>query len=491
MSHRDHKEPNEFSQKIRHEGKAGFGSGPWSDPAKIDVKTRPAVIPPGNNRTRPGSQPVQPGKRTPCFLGDRILTGLAILSLGMMIVGAMGAYLSNDSQRVATTTRNESIGLQQSPDARFVELERRLTQLNDLYGERFHSLESKIAQATDPYEARLTQVERRLDTSGDTGAIRSQDTGTQPEQFNASSYEARLTTIENRLDQAYAPYHAELREMENRMGQGYASYDARLREIENRLMQIQVPYEQRLQALEQRLIYASARLDYLSSEMESLINTTGVIEADAALQANPPAALPVAASREAPTNSAGSQRLQPLSSMENAAATDTDTGNPVAPAPESASNEVTSPAIPPTPADIAPDRPATGESMAVMTETPKAGGMIAPPSQTDIAQAESLHTQARPVEANQEIRQENPPHQTGTGDWVINLASYASESIAAQKLADFGRKGVTAEQSEASVNGKTIYRVRITGFETRTAATVRAESIRQQLGLKETWITRH
>ena len=488
MSHRDHKEPNEFSQKIRHEGKAGFGAGPWSDPAKIDVKARPVVIPPGNNRPRSGSQPVQPGKRTSCFLGDRILTGLAILSLGMLIVGAMGAYLSHDSQRVATTTRSESIGLQESPDARFVELERRLTQLNDLYGEKFHSLESKIAQTINPYEARLTQVERRLETSGDTGAIRSQDTGTRPEQLNASSYEARLTTIENRLDQASAPYHAELREMENRMGQGYASYEARLREIENRLMQIQVPYEQRLQALEQRLIYASARLDYLSSEMESLINNTSVIEASAALQANPPAALPVAASREAPTDRAGSQRFQPPSSMENAAATDTDSGNPVAP--ESASNELTPSAIPPTPADIVPDRPATGESMAVMTETPKTGGRIAPPSQTDIAQAETPQTQARPVEAAREIRQENPLRQTGTGDWVINLASYASESIAAQKLADFGRKGVTAEQSVASVNGKTIYRVRIAGFDTRKAATVRAKSIRQQLGLKETWITR-
>ena len=57
-------------------------------------------------------------------------------------------------------------------------------------------------------------------------------------------------------------------------------------------------------------------------------------------------------------------------------------------------------------------------------------------------------------------------------------------------LADFERKGVNAEQAVASVNGKTIYRVRISGFDTRKAATVRAKSIRQQLGLKDTWITR-
>jgi SPOR domain len=485
MSHRDHKEPNEFSQKMRHEGKAGFGAGPWSNPAKIGVKTRPAVMPPGNNRTRPGSPPVQPDKNAPCRLGDRILTGLAIMSLGMLITGTMGAYLSYDSQREATTTRSEivaSAGHLESPDARFVELERKLTQLDDLYSERFHSLETNIAQTVDPYEARLTKVESRLEGSGDPDAARPQDSEIPQAPFNAASYDARLTTLENRLDQDVAPYHAELRDMENRMGQGYASFEARLREIEGRLMQIQIPVEQRLQAMEQRLIYASARLDHLSAEMDSLIdNNTTMIEARAALQADPPAALSVAAPRIVPVDNAASQ-----SSMEIAATADTSFDNPVAPA----SNEVVRAARSQQSTAIAQHMPPTGKSMAVMTEVPETGVMIAPSPRIDIAQAEAPRTHARPVETAREVRQESPPRQTGTGDWVINLASYASESIAARKLADFGRKGVTAEQSVASVNGKTIYRVRITGFDTRKAARDRAESIRQQLGLKETWITR-
>jgi SPOR domain len=494
MSHGDHKEPNEFSQKMRNEGKAGFGAGPWSDPAKIGVKTRPPVMPPGNNRTRPGSPPMQPDKHAPCRLGDRILTGLAIMSLGMLITGAMGAYLSYDSQREATTTRSTSVastGLPESPDARFVEIERRLTQLNDFYGERFNSLETKIAHTVDPYEARLTQVESRLEGSGDPGAARPRDSDIPQAQFDASSYEARLTTLENRLEQDYAPYHAELRDMENRMGQGYASHEARLREIEGRLMQIQIPYEQRLQALEQRLIYASARLDHLSAEMESLIDkNTTIIEASAALQADPPAALPVAMSRDVPADNVASQWLQPPSSMGNDATTDTYPGDPATSAPWSASNEAARAAGSPAPTAIGHDMPPTAVSASVMTKDPEAGGSITPPPQTVIAQAEMPQTHARPVETAREGHQESPPRQTGTGDWVINLASYASESIAGRKLADFGRKGVTAEQSVASVNGKTIYRLRITGFDSRQAATVRAESIRQQLGLKETWITR-
>ncbi|MGB7932135.1 MAG: SPOR domain-containing protein [Gammaproteobacteria bacterium] len=483
MSHRDHKEPNEFSQKIRNEGKAGFGAGPWSDPAKIGVKARPAITQPGTTRARPGSPPVQSDNQAPCRLGDRILTGLAIMSLGMLITAAMGAYLSYDSQHTATTVRSEpleSAGVLGSSDPRFAEIERELTQVNDSYGERLHSLETKIAQTIDPYEARLTQVESRLEASGDPGIPQAQ--------FNVSSYEARLSALENRLEQTYAPHHAELRDMENRMGQGYASHEARLREIEGRLMQIQIPYEQRIQALEQRLIYASARLDHLSAEMESLIDSnTAIIEASAAMQADPPAARPVSASRDVPADNAASQWLQPAS-MEIASTADTSSGNPVAPAPESMPNEVARAAESQASTATARHIPPTGESTAGMTEVPKAGGTIAPP--TVIAHAEAPQTQARPVETAREIRQESPPRQTGTGDWVINLASYANESIAARKLADFERKGVTAEQSVASVNGKTIYRVRITGFDTRKAATVRAKSIRQQLGLNETWITR-
>jgi hypothetical protein len=412
----------------------------------------------------------------------------------MLITGAMGAYLSYDSPRVATTTRSESVasaGLSESPDSRFLLLERKLTQINDLYGERLHSLETKIAQTVDPYEARLTKVETRLEASGDPAAARPRDTEIPQVQFNASSYEARLSTLENRLEEAYAPYHAELREMENRMGQGYASYEARLREIEGRLMQIQIPYEQRFQALEQRLIYASARLDHLSAEMDSLIdNNTAIIEASAAMQADPPAAQPVAASRDVPADKdyAASQSPESAAAKENTAVAGIFSGSRVAPAPEPTPNEATRTAESQASTATARHMPQTDESTPGMTKNPEGDEMLAPP--TVIAHAEAPQTQARPVETAREVRQESPPHQTGTGDWVINLASYASESIAARKLADFESKGVTAEQSVASVNGKTIYRVRITGFDTRTAATVQAKSVRQQLGLKETWVTR-
>ena len=140
-------------------------------------------------------------------------------------------------------------------------------------------------------------------------------------------------------------------------------------------MQIQIPYEQRLQALEQRLIYASARLDHLSAEMESLIdNNTAIIEASAAMQANPPAALPVAASRDVPADNAASQWLQPASSMENAAMADTSSGKPVAPAPVSAPNEAARAAGSQASTATARDMPPTGESTPGMTKSRRTTG---------------------------------------------------------------------------------------------------------------------
>jgi hypothetical protein len=498
MSHREHKEPVDFSKTMRNQGRAGFGAGPWSDPAKIGVKPRPAVIPPSINGKRTGPPPVQPGKHAPCRLGDRILTGLAIMSLGMLIVGAMGAYLSNESLRMAATTRSETTaaaGLPESPDTRFLELERRLTRIDDLYGQRLHSLETKMEQTVEPYEARLATVENRLETSSNPDAGNPRDTGVPQPPFNASRYEARLKTLENRLEQAQAPYHAELRDMENRMGQNYASHEARLREMEDRLMHIQVPHEQRLQALEQRLIYASARLDYLSAEVESLIdNNSAIIQASAALLADPPAASPVATVGDATVNDSGPQWLQPSTTPATteaaAASRAVEADDPTTAATPTPPVSGLATAISEAPMGTTADLSGGGVPTPGSTEVSHAGAVVTPTSQTVIAQANTPQAQAKPVDSAREVVEESTPDQTAAGDWVINLASYASESIAQRKLANFNRNGISAEQAVAKVNGKTIYRVRVAGFDSRAAAMARAETIQQQLGLKETWITR-
>jgi len=74
------------------------------------------------------------------------------------------------------------------------------------------------------------------------------------------------------------------------------------------------------------------------------------------------------------------------------------------------------------------------------------------------------------------------------GKWAINLASYVNEKTAARNMGSFQKKGVAAEMVSATVNGRTIYRVRIAGFDTMAAAKAMAPTVKRQLDLEETWI---
>jgi hypothetical protein len=536
MSHRSHKETNEFPEKMCHPGKTGFGAGPWTEPERIEIGARAPAATATAERVRPaGAAPTRAVAHSPCRLGDRILTGLAILSLGMLIVGALGAYLSNHSPRGETTTRSDDAAFPAfaaASDARYQELETRLTQLNERYGQRLHTLETKVEQTVDPYEARLAKLENRLESVGDPEGGGSRSSGGAAVQFDAGSYEARLSAVERRLEETNAPDQAALRDLENRMGKGYASYDARLRDLENRLMQFQIPYEQRLQALEQQLIYASARLDYLSAEMETLgDNNAALVQASATLQNFPPAALPperatlqrtqttgnpVAAapaamppdakpaapqteSVPAPGDISPAPAMDPAEPPKEATraaampppATQMPMPAAADPAPETPAEDTVPPPAPETAPEVVVDTAQAGEQATGATANPGTGAAPTTPV-PPVVRADAAPTASQPGDAaaNKGIGRDNAPAAGGSGDWIINLASYASESIAAHKLADFKRKGVSAEQTVATVNGKTIYRVCVTGFDTRKSAMGQAERIRAQLGLKETWITR-
>ncbi len=73
---------------------------------------------------------------------------------------------------------------------------------------------------------------------------------------------------------------------------------------------------------------------------------------------------------------------------------------------------------------------------------------------------------------------------------MVNLASYTNASFAARKLSEFEAEGVSVEQVQASVKGKTIYRLRVPGFESFRAASAQAGAIQAKLDLDSTWIAR-
>jgi hypothetical protein len=492
MTHGEHKDLKAFLRKRRQQDAAGFGAAPPMDAGKIWNETQPASTPPedkqANAPTVDRSRSAA-AKSSPCSLGDRILTGLAILSLGMLMTGAIGAYLSNGARRVAATARSESAA---SSASRVDELQRRMTQLDELYGKRLQALDTQVTQAMEPYDARLRAVEDRLKTPAAADeAGRLQALESRLDRLDASAYEARLTAIENRLDQTYAPEYAGLQNMEDRRAQGYAGYDARLRQLESRLMQLQIPYQRRLHELERRLAYASARLDYLSARMESFTSdNAGVMQANARLHANPPAAVPAATPDAAPAAPWFQPAPQPIPpAITGTVQADERTGRtpfPVVTTLPGAASLVAAEAL----ADDVPPPPANGEPEAEPTDEARDAAVMDQTSATANTQTPPAPAHATPDEATPDSRGEDNPEQSATGVWTINLASYASKGIASRKLADFGRKGVRAEQAVATVHGKTIYRVRVAGFDSYKAAMAQAETIRQQLGLKEIWVTK-
>ena len=113
----------------------------------------------------------------------------------------------------------------------------------------------------------------------------------------------------------------------------------------------------------------------------------------------------------------------------------------------------------------------------------------APAEPTRLSQLAAPAKPAKPLQAaGQDVKEKA---QTGQrGDWSINLASYTKQSTAEEMRGRFLEKGVTADQVVATVNGKTYFRLRVTGFASRRAALKQSALIKEKLGLKDAWITK-
>ena len=102
-----------FEKKMHDEGAAGFADGPspwetWDDESGL-LK---------NNRVWEGSsRRIYPGKRAQQSLGDRVLSGLAMLSLATMVVGIAGVYFSDPQSGQVVATGIQPLPIDRSPSA--------------------------------------------------------------------------------------------------------------------------------------------------------------------------------------------------------------------------------------------------------------------------------------------------------------------------------------------------------------------------------------
>jgi cell division septation protein DedD len=72
--------------------------------------------------------------------------------------------------------------------------------------------------------------------------------------------------------------------------------------------------------------------------------------------------------------------------------------------------------------------------------------------------------------------------------WVINLVSLQQKSDAEFFVEKAKTKGVPAEINQASVRGKTYWRVQVPGFSSADEAKTQASEVQNKLGLKNVWI---
>jgi hypothetical protein len=77
-----------------------------------------------------------------------------------------------------------------------------------------------------------------------------------------------------------------------------------------------------------------------------------------------------------------------------------------------------------------------------------------------------------------------------TGNWVINLSSYTHKSMAKRKLAEFRQKGVDSEIFTTTINDKPMHRIRVTGFRNARSAKAEISALEQLLDLEGAWVSR-
>jgi len=82
------------------------------------------------------------------------------------------------------------------------------------------------------------------------------------------------------------------------------------------------------------------------------------------------------------------------------------------------------------------------------------------------------------------------PASTGqqAGNWVVNLSSFATARAADAELKRLAKLGITAEKAHVNSQGKTWYRIRITGFASAEQAKTYSKTLASKYGIRDAWV---
>ena len=74
------------------------------------------------------------------------------------------------------------------------------------------------------------------------------------------------------------------------------------------------------------------------------------------------------------------------------------------------------------------------------------------------------------------------------GNWVINLSSFATTKAADAELKRLTKLGISAEKVHVNSQGKTWYRIRITGFSNAEQAKAYSKTLARKYGIRDAWV---
>jgi hypothetical protein len=488
MSRTQKEKQQAFKQKLQSEGADSFADGPrpweqWDESGNQN-----------DNRVWEGTaRRIYPKKKAARGFGDRLLSGLAVIALGSMMIGIAGVYFSTPStpQQARSTIQPPPIVIASRttapPAARPTESADRATPVIA----QLDTLAPPAAGIPAPPEKHQTILEPTATAERTTPVI-------QADSIDKVAVETVVTegtvttTVYTRQPSQEEP---ELVAMIATTAPPFTHADSPYEET---------PLTATTESTRPGQTGAPPIEPLVVAQTGAEESTAPAVVEQAAATVTEPAVIALAETEiaepavvEQPTETATEPAVVALAGTEVAepAVVEQPTETATEPAVVAlAGTEVTEPAVVEQPTETATEPAVDAQTGTIDTETAVTEETAKPTAAAGIV---ALNTPAAETGTAPDIGRElETATQTPvlpeakTGKWVINLSSYTRKTTAERMLAVFRQKGVDAEVFSTTINDKPMHRIRVTGFESARSAKAEISTLEQQLGLEGIWVSK-
>ena len=465
MSNRQQEKQKIFREKLQAEGADAFADGPrpweqWDESGHQD-----------DNRIWEGSSrriyPKQKAKRS---MGDRLLSGLAVVTLATLVVGIAGVYLSTSS-----TPQLASTAIHPAP----IVADRQLAAKQDIAADTTAAL-SSLETLSPPAAGNSASVVRdnvALEPPLQPSVVAVTDPADTVAVETVITRSAVTTTVYTQQPSQQQP---ELLALIETTPPGFASKPAGEQQPAASTTIEDTRVEQ-VEAADEPVVSTDIKdthIEQVEAADEPVVSTD--IE-DTRTEQLEAADEPVVSTDIEDTRT---EQVEAADEPVSIAQLEVDTTEAA----------IESPPATPALAPVLEELTDAAESETSITQTESA---VEKRATTETPASIAMNSSSPPVAATPDISREiETTIQTPvlpdpkTGKWVINLSSYTRLSTAERMLAVFKQKGIDAEIFSTTVNDKPMHRIRIAGFQSSRTARSEIPAIEKILGLDDAWVSR-